>query len=481
MRRLWTATSLLLSASAFAQTADPTYDLLVLGGTLVTMDRSAPLIADGFIAVRDGRIAALGTRQRLPAGATAAETLDAEGRLVLPGFINTHTHSPMCLLRGVADDQSLFPWLLDRIFPLEEELVDPEFIRAGAELAALEMLRSGITAFAENYFYDDVTAEVARQAGLRVVLGFGLPASSLGEDGTVSEEQVENLRTAMRRYRDDPLVTPGLGTHSPYRTAPAILKRLRGLAEEFDVPLQIHLSETRDEVDTVRKEHGRSSTEYLDSLGFLDAHTLAAHAIWLSDADIAILAQREVKVAHCPESNQKLASGVCPVPKLLAAGVTVGLGTDGAASNNNLDFFETVNAAINQARVATLDPRALDAARGLELATVGGARCFGRDDLGALAIGKRADFSLITTGRPEVQPMYDPFSHLAYVLRSTDVETVVVDGRVVLRDRRPVGLDVAELLERVGKQRERVARSLVRRGWGQPSLLPQTQPEAMKP
>ena len=471
----WILTALLLGWAAAAQPA-PTYDLLVLGGTLVTMDPAHPLIPDAYLAVQDGRIAALGRRTDLPAGATAAQELNGSGKLVLPGFINTHTHSPMCLLRGVADDQTLFPWLLDRIFPLEEELVDPDFIRAGTELAALEMLRSGITSFAENYFYDEVVADVARQAGIRVVLGLGVPQSALAGDGSVPVEEVEKVRAAIRRYHGDPLVTPGLGTHSPYRTPPAILAALRALAEEFDVPLQIHLAETRDEIATVRKEHGQTSVEYLDRLGFLGPHTLAAHSIWLTDDDIAILAKRGVKVAHCPESNQKLASGVCPLAKLLAAGVTVGLGTDGAASNNNLDFFETVNAAINQARVATLDPRALDAARGLELATSGGARCFGLSDRGSLAVGQRADFSLIATDRPEVQPLYDPISHLAYVLRSEDVRTVVIEGRVVLRDRQPTGLEVAEVLQHVAAQRERVARSLARHGWGQPALLPQTQP-----
>jgi 5-methylthioadenosine/S-adenosylhomocysteine deaminase len=430
--------------------------LLVTGGTVVTFDPRGTVIADGAVAVVEDRIAAVGPATEVEASYPAAERIDARGGLILPGLINAHTHAPMVLFRGLVDDLELMEWLEDYIFPAEAEHVDEEFVRWGTRLACLEMLRGGITTFVDMYYFDDTIAEEAEGCGMRAVVGETLidfPAP----DNKTWEEAIAYTRLFVERWRGHPRITPAVAPHSAYTVSAEHLVEAHRLAEELDVPLLTHLAEDRAEIERVRERTGRTSIDYLDELGILDERLVAAHVVWPSAREIELLAARGVGVVHCPQSNMKVAAGVAPVPAMIEAGVAVGIGTDGAGANNDLNLWEEVDTAAKLHKVMSGDPTVLDARQALAMATIDGARALGlADEIGSLEVGKRADLIVVAADGFHQQPQRpeeNPYSLLVYSTKAADVRTVVVDGRVVVRDGSVLTLDAAEVVARAAEYR----------------------------
>lgn len=438
----------LLSAAVLtaAPQAPRPVSLIVSGGTVVTVDPGGRILSPGAVAI-DGRdIVAVGTPDAIAARYRAAETIDATGQVVLPGLINTHTHAAMALYRGLADDLALMDWLQKYIFPAEARTVTPAFVRAGTRLAALEMIESGTTTYADMYYFEEEVAAVTKQAGLRGVLGQTIIAFPVA-DAKTPADGLARAQAFLQRYAGDDLIVPALAPHAMYTLDAATLRAVRAMADRAHAPVLIHLSETADETRTAAKEHHATPASYLDGLRFWGPRTLAAHGVWLSPADIALLARRHVSVSHNPESNMKLASGAAPVAAMRAAGMTVGLGTDGAASNNDLDMFEAMRQAAFLAKLQTKDPRAIPARTAIEMATIDGARALGLErEVGSLEAGKRADLIVVSMAAARQTPMYEPLSHLVYVTRGDDVRTTIVNGRVLMRDRRVLTLSESEVL-----------------------------------
>jgi 5-methylthioadenosine/S-adenosylhomocysteine deaminase len=436
--------------------------LLVTGGIVVTMDGARRVLNPGAVAINGANIVAIGASEALGAQFAARETIDAAGQIVLPGLINTHTHAPMVLYRGLADDLVLVDWLEHYIFPAEAKTVSPGFVRVGTRLAALEMIESGTTMYADMYYFEEEIARVTRSAGLRGVLGqtiiqFPVPDAPTPKDSLARAERF------IQEFKDDDLVVPAVAPHAMYTLDTQSLRDARALASRYDAPVLIHLAETRDEVQTSRERYRLTPVAFLESIGFWGPGTVAAHAVWLTDDDIAILKKRGVSVSHNPESNMKLASGIAPVPRYLAAGITVGLGTDGAASNNDLDMFEAMRQAALLHKVSTGDPRAIPAPAALSMATIEGARALGlADKVGSLEVGKRADMILVSTDRPRQTPMYDPVSHLVYATHGDDVQSVIINGRVVMRDRQVLTLDERQVLKDAHMMAESVRKAVAR-------------------
>jgi 5-methylthioadenosine/S-adenosylhomocysteine deaminase len=443
-----------------AQTGQRRVSLLITNGVVVTMDREGRVLQDGAVAVEGSDIVAVGDAEEIGRRFRGRETIDATGQIVMPGLINTHTHAPMVLYRGLADDLALMEWLEKYIFPAEAKTVSPEFVRAGTRLAALEMIQSGTTTFADMYYFEEEIATETRAAGLRGVLGqtviqFPVADAATAADGLARAEEF------ISKFKGDPLITPAVAPHAMYTLDGATLQRARELAQRHGVPTLIHVAETAAEVETSQKQFGMSPVAYLDSLGFLGAGVVAAHAVWVTEPEIAVLKARGAGVSHNPESNMKLASGTAPVPQYLAADVAIGLGTDGAASNNDLDMFDAMRTASLLHKLHTGDPRVVSARASLEMATIGGARVLGQQQqIGSLEAGKRADLITVSLAGARQTPMYDPMSHLVYVARGDDVRTTVVQGKVLMRNRRMTTLNEARVLEEARAWSGRVRRAV---------------------
>jgi 5-methylthioadenosine/S-adenosylhomocysteine deaminase len=437
---------LLASSLVLAQGQRQAVSLILTGGTVVTMDASGRVLSPGAVAVDGRNIAAVDTPAAIAAKFSSQTTIDASGQVVMPGLINTHTHAPMVLYRGLADDLALMDWLQKYIFPAEAKTVTPDFVRAGTRLAALEMIESGTTTYADMYYFEEEIARVTRDAGLRGVLGETIIQFPVA-DAKTPQEALARTESFIKEFAGDDLIVPAVAPHSMYTLDAGSLKAARALADRTHVPVLIHLSETADEEKTSVAAHQASPTQYLETLGFWGPRTIAAHGVWLSPDDVAILAKHQVSISHNPESNMKLASGAAKVVAMQRAGVVVALGTDGAASNNDLDMFEAMRQAAFLAKLQTGDPRAVPARKALEMATIDGARALGMDrEIGSLEAGKRADVIAVSMTSPRQTPMYDPLSHLVYVTRGDDVRTTIVNGRVLMRDRKVLTLDEPRVL-----------------------------------
>jgi 5-methylthioadenosine/S-adenosylhomocysteine deaminase len=434
-----------------------TVDLLIFGGTVVTMDEQRQVITNGAVVTNDGAIVAVGPAAEIAYLYDARQTIRAGvNDIVLPGLVNGHNHAAMTLLRGVADDMPLMDWLENYIFPAEAALVDTEFVRAGTALAALEMIRTGTTTFADMYYFEDDVAWVIRDAGLRGILGETILDMPTPDANSV-DEALAYTEQFLQNWADHPRVIPAVAPHAPYTNSPETLQRTAELARRYGAPLLIHLAETRDELEQIRGQYGRSPVQHLERLGVLGPEVISAHSIWLDAADIATLASRGVGVVHNPESNMKLASGTMPIAELRAAGVAVGLGTDGAASNNDLDLFGAMLTAALLHKHTQEDPTALPAAEVVALATIDGARALGLEEMiGSLEVGKRADLIVIDGTGANMVPRYDPYSHLTYAARGADVKVSVVDGRVLYREGEFTTLDPDTIVTTARRIAERV-------------------------
>ena len=459
---------LLLLVSACATTASNApqsaaahrADLIIAHGTVVPV--TAPNIADGAVAISGGKIVAIGTSADILGQYSANETIDARGSAVLPGFINAHTHVPMTLFRGIADDRDLMDWLQHYIFPAEAKNVDADFVRAGTRLAAAEMIASGTTTFADMYYFESDIADETSKAGLRGVLGetgLDFPAP----DNKTWDAAIAYSRSFITKWQNNPLITPAIAPHAPYTVSADHLRNVRAVATELHAPILIHVAETTNEsADVAKRSDGKTPVQYLDSLGFLGSDVVAAHGIWLNAEDLATLARRRTGVAHCPESNMMLASGVAPVVELRAGGVHVGLGTDGpAGSNNNLDMIEEMASAARLQKVTRKDPKALSAKDVLQMATIEGARVLGlADKVGSLETGKQADVIVIDLAGAKTQPIYSVESAIVYAASGSNVTTTIVDGKVLMRDRKVLTVDVAAAVQKAEEYRDRITRSL---------------------
>ena len=428
---------------------------------VITEDARHRVIENGAVAIVGDHIVGVGTRAEIDAKFQAKQRLDRPDAILAPGLINTHTHAAMSLFRGIADDLKLQDWLEKFIFPAEAKNVSADFVRWGTRLGCMEMLLGGTTTFTDMYYFEDVVAEATKEAGMRGVLGetiIGFPVA----DAKTPADSLKLAERFITRFRRDPLIVPAVAPHALYTNSDETLKAARALANKYDVPLVIHLSETKKENDDAIAQRHMSPTKVLDSLGVLTGRTVAAHGIWLDDADLAILKERGTGIAHCPSSNMKLASGVARVMKMLAMGMNVGLGPDGpAGSNNDFNMFEEMDLAAKLQKVTTMDPQALPATQALEMATIRGARVLGMEkEIGSLETGKRADLILVRIDRPNAVPLYDAISQMVYALKAEDVRDVMVNGKPVVRDSKILTLDDKAVLAKAVEYRAKVSQSL---------------------
>ena len=460
-RGLITLAILAASASLFAQTEKTKADLIVSGGTVVTMDRLRAIIEDGAVVIKGDTILEVGSRAELEGKYQAAQTIDARGTLVLPGFVNGHTHVPMTLFRGLHDDVTLDEWLHKYIFPAEAKNVDEEFVRWGTRLAVAEQIRSGITTFADMYYFEDVIAEETKAAGMRGVLGetfIDFPAP----DNKSEAEMLAYTEKFLKRWQGDPLIQAAPAPHSIYTCSRKTLQDSAALARKYQAPILIHVAEMKKEWEDSEKQNGMSPVGYLNSIGVLGPDVVAAHCIYVDETDRELLAQKQVGCVHNPSSNMMLASGVSPVAEIRAAGVAVGLGTDGpAGSNNDLDLLEEMDLAAKLAKITKMSPTALNAKAVVEMATIDGAKALHMDKkVGSLEPGKKADLILISLDEPNAVPMYDIYAQLAYALKASDVETVVIGGKVVMRDRKLLTVNEEQAIQKAREYKKTIAASL---------------------
>ncbi|MGB8541821.1 MAG: amidohydrolase [Candidatus Acidiferrales bacterium] len=443
-----------------AQAKNDKVDLLVTGGTVVTMDSQRRVIENGAVAIKGDSIVAVGPRAEIESKFEAAQTIDAHGALVLPGLINGHAHAAMSLFRGLADDLSLDEWLQKYIFPAEARNVTPEFVEWGTKLGVLEMLRGGITIYADMYYFEDVVARVTKDAGMRGVLGetiIDFPAP----DNKTLEQAFAYTQKYLDHWKGDSLIVAAVAPHSIYTCSEKTLQDSAALARRNNAPILIHIAEAQFELEQSRAKHGVTPVGYLERIGFLGPDVVGAHCIWVDQADIATLAHFNVGCTNNPSSNMKTAAGVMPVPEMLAAGEPIGIATDGAASNNNQDLFEEMDLAAKLQKVSRMDPRALPAKQVVEMATINGARALHMEKMiGSLEPGKKADLILVDTDTPHSAPMYDVYSEIVYALKASDVRTVVIAGKIVMKDRRMLTLDEKEILAKAQEYKAKIAASL---------------------
>ena len=427
------------------------YDILITGGLLITMSKDMVILKDPVIGIRDGRIALIEKRQKDAAHSyRAKETIDVAGSLIMPGLINTHTHLPMVCFRGLADDLPLMEWLQNHIWPVEAKHVNREMVYAGAKLAIAEMILSGTTTFCDAYFYESSVAQAAADTGMRGIVCQGfidLPNQS--DPGKIKEVAERFIGKWQGKY---PLIIPSLACHAPYTCSPETLSAVKDVARKADVLYNIHVSETRDEVSIIRERYGKSLVAHLRDLNLLDNRTLAVHCNWLDENEMDILQAHDVKVSHNPESSMKLAAGIAPIPRLMKRGVTVGLGTDGTASNNDLDLFGEMDTAAKIHKVTEMDPTVMDAKTVLKMATIDGARALGLEDrIGSIELGKQADIIILNATAPHWIPLFNPYSQLVYAASGADVNTSIIGGKTVMRDRKLLTMDLDSVTQEVRK------------------------------
>ena len=415
--------------------------VIINNGIVITVDGNRRILNPGSVAINGTDIVAVDTPASIAARYKATQTIDATGKVVMPGLINTHTHAAMVMFRGLGNDLNLMDWLQKYIFPAEAKTVSPEFVRVGTRLAALEMIESGTTTFADMYYFEEEVARVTKAAGLRGVLGQTVIEFPVA-DAKTPADALKRTEAFAKEFANDDLITPSLAPHSVYTLDAKTLSATSELARRLKIPIQIHLGETQAETATSLERHKMRPVAILDSLNFWVPVTIGAHGVWINPDEIALLKQRGVGISNNPESNMKLASGTAPVVAYRKAGVNVGLGTDGAASNNDLDMFEAMRQAAFQQKLVTMDPTAISAPEAIEMATIGGARVLGQQArIGSIEVGKRADVIVVGMSKARQQPLFDAVSQIVYTSRGDDVETTIVNGKILMRDRKVLTLD----------------------------------------
>ncbi|MBM4271304.1 MAG: amidohydrolase [Deltaproteobacteria bacterium] len=435
-------------------------DIVISGGRILTMDENDTRIQKGSLAIHGNTIVAVGDADDIEKEYYGGQRIDAKDSLVMPGLINAHTHAAMTCFRGIADDMELMDWLDNYIFPAEAKNVDPELAYWGSLLACAEMIKSGTTTFCDMYIFEEETAQAAKQAGVRCVIGevlFDFPSPNV----KTPEEGLAYTETLIKKWVDDPLVNIVVEPHALYTCSPTLLSRANALAERYQLPLAIHLLENRDESNLIMQKVGKKAVRFLKEIGCLNERFFAFHCVYMEDEDIRIFADHGCKVVHNPESNMKLASGVAPITNMLNAGIVVGLGTDGCASNNNLDMFQEMDSAAKLEKSSLLNPTVMSARTVLHMATSDGAKVLGLDGLvGTIKKGMKADIVIVNLNKPHLTPLYDEYSHLVYAVNGADADTVLINGRIVMKDRRLLTINEAEVMERVNRIAIRIRDSL---------------------
>jgi len=430
--------------------------ILIKGGVVLTINPSEDIFPAGYVLIEDDTIKSIGTITEAPPDGTVDKVIDARDGLIMPGLINTHTHAAMACLRGLADDLPLETWLNDYIFPVEAHYVNPEFVYQGTRLAGIEMIRSGTTCFADGYFFEAEAARAVSQLGLRAILGQGI-LDFPTPDVPNPDFNLKNGKNYLERFPASPLIAPTLFCHSAYACKPETLQEARKVCTDHGIPLLIHLAETEAEIMKMMSRYGVSPVKHLLTLGVLDGETIAAHCLWISPEELFVLKAKKVRVAHCPESNMKLASGVAPVPDFLKFGIPVGLGTDGCASNNNLDLLSEMDTAAKIHKLARKDPSLMDAKTVVKMATIGGAEVLGLyDKIGSLELRKKADIIIMDWKQPHLTPVYNYYSHLVYSASGHDVRTVMVDGTVIMHNQQILTVNEKEVISEVEKIGEEI-------------------------
>jgi 5-methylthioadenosine/S-adenosylhomocysteine deaminase len=420
-------------------------DIIIKNGTILTMNGENSILEGGFICVQNDTISHIAKND--DNAFDAPKVIDAKGGLILPGLVNGHTHAAMSLFRGLADDLPLMEWLNNYIFPVESKM-DGDFVFTGTLLACAEMIMSGTTTFCDMYLFEDQVATAARGAGMRCLVGevlYDFPSPNYGS----IDKGFEYTESLIRKWQDDQLISIAVEPHSLFTCSPSLLKTANELALKYSVPLIIHVAETLTEISEVKDKYGRTPVEHLHSLDLLGPHLIADHCVHLEKTEIAKMAEHRVKVIHNPESNMKLASGIAPIPELIAQGVTVGLGTDGCASNNNLDLFTEMDMAAKLHKIHAMNPTVMDAFTALGMATIEGAKALGLKNItGSLEVGKKADIIVVDTNKPHLTPLYSPYSHLVYAARGNDVSHSIINGHLVMEDRNLLTLNLNEIMAR---------------------------------
>lgn len=444
-----------------AQTPKEHADAIVTGGIIVTMDAQRNIYRDAAVAITGDTIVAVGPRAEVESRYESKQHVDATNKLVIPGFINGHTHVPMTLFRGLHDDVTLNDWLYKYIFPAEAKNVNETFVRWGTRLAAAEQIRSGVTTFADMYYFEDVVAEETKAAGMRGVLGetfIDFPAP----DNKTEAAMLAYSEKFLQKWQGDPLIHAAVAPHSIYTCSQKTLQDASTLARKYHAPILIHVAEMKKEWEDSEKTNGTSPVQYLERIGVLGPDVVAAHCIFVDETDRKTLTQRSVGCIHNPSSNMMIASGVAPVPEMRAAGIAVGLGTDGSAgSNNDLDLMEEIDLAAKLAKITKMNPLALNAQSVVEMATIDGARALHMEkEIGSLEKGKKADLVLISLDEPNAVPMYDVYAQIAYSLKGSDVETVMIGGKFVMRDHNLLTVNEQEVLTKAREYGKSVAASL---------------------
>ncbi len=433
---------------------DKNADILVTNGIVLTMDDCLTKFDPGCAAISKDNIKAVGNASDF-SDWKADKIIDAKGGIIMPGLVNTHTHAAMTCFRGLADDLPLMTWLNDHIFPAEAKLT-PDMVFTGSLLACAEMILSGTTCFCDMYLFEGSVAKAARKAGMRAVVGevlYDFPSPNYGP----IEKGFEYTKELIDKWKNDPIITIAVEPHSPYLCSPDLLKKAFKIAGDNNIPLVIHLSETENEVNAIKEKYGLRPVEHLDNVGFLSSGLLACHCVAINEKEMEILKARDVKIAHNPESNMKLASGIAPVPKLMEKGICVGLGTDGCSSNNNLDLFSEMDMAAKLHKVDTLDPTVMDAKTVIKMATCDGAKALGLGDkTGSIEPGKKADLIIIDTEKPHLIPMYNPQSHIVYAVKGSDVATSIINGKIVMENRELKTIDLEKVMDDVSKFAEEI-------------------------
>jgi 5-methylthioadenosine/S-adenosylhomocysteine deaminase len=432
-------------------------DTLIVNGILVTVNPDFEIIENGWMGIKDGQIAKVQPHRPGLLLPSAIETVDANGGIVMPGLVNTHTHLPMTLFRGLADDLPLMTWLNDHIFPAEAAFMRPEPVYTGTLLACAEMLLSGTTTCCDGYFYEHYSAQAVSLSGLRAILGQGVidyPAPGVPDPS----QNTSAARDFIHHWQNvNPLIQPSIFCHSPYTCSEKTLRKAKDIARSTGSLFQIHVAETRFEYDLIKDRYHMSPIAYLESLDILDSRTLLIHAIWLDEADIDIVARSGAAISHTPESAMKLGSGIARIPEFIQAKIRVGLGTDGCASNNNQDMFQEMDIAAKLHKVSTMNPQAMKSGIVLEMATIGGARAIGLDrTIGSLEPGKQADILILDTHAPHLTPLYHPESHIVYSAKGSDVHDVMIGGIWRVKSRELVSLNLDETLAQARAEGKRI-------------------------
>jgi 5-methylthioadenosine/S-adenosylhomocysteine deaminase len=449
-----------LGSSTVAQRRKAIVDLIIRGGTVVTMDAERRVIENGAVAVKDGRIVAVGSVTDIDRNYAAREVVNAPGKVIIPGLINGHTHVPMTLFRGLADDLDLQEWLTKYIFPAEAKNVTEEFVRVGTRLGLAEMLRGGTTTYCDMYYFEDAIADETSKAGMRGVLGETIIDFPVADNKT-NAEAMAYVERFVKKWQGNRLIVPAIAPHAPYTVSEEHLKAIRAFSDRTGAPIVTHVSETKREIDDSIKAKGASPVDYLNRIGFLSNRVIAAHMVWPSAEELGLLKKLGVGIVHNPQSNMKLASGVAPVPEMLKQDLPVGLGTDGAASNNDLNLWEEMDTAAKLHKLISKDPKVVNAAESFEMATIRGARALHLEkEIGSIEKGKRADLVIVDLDALNQTPYYNIYSDLVYATKAGDVQTVIIEGRIVMRDRRLLTLNEETIKADARRYRERIIQSL---------------------